>query len=60
MEKKLRLYKAIILDRTKDQLGERVAIMAASLGEAKNMLEEKHGKGTIFDLHNVEDANQVR
>lgn len=60
MGNNLKLYKAIILDRAKDQLGERVTILAGSLREAKNLLEEQHGKGTVFDLHNEEDANQIR
>jgi hypothetical protein len=60
MKNNLKLYKAIILDRAKDQLGERVTVLAESLRDAKNMLEERHGKGTVFDLHNEEDANQTR
>lgn len=60
MQNNLKLYKAIILDRAKDQLGERVTVLAENLRDAKNLLEEKHGKGTVFDLHNEEDANQTR
>lgn len=60
MDSYLKLYHAIILDPTKNKLGERVTILAESPLEAKKQLEKRYGKGMVFDLHNEEDANRPR
>jgi hypothetical protein len=58
-DRSMRLYKAIIsLDSAKP--GKRVTVMAHSLDEAEEKLEAEYGKGTVFDLHNEEDANRPR
>ncbi len=54
-----REYHAIVW--TKDvQHGQRVTIWAADLDEARKRLEQQYGQGTVFDLHNEEDANRPR
>jgi hypothetical protein len=55
-----RLYKAMIWLKDSDQPGKRVSVLAKSIGEARQLLEEQHGEGTVFDLHNEEDANKPR
>jgi hypothetical protein len=61
-EKKLKEYRAIILigGRVQTQPGLRVTVMATDGEEAFMLLEEKHGKGTVFDLHNEEEASTIR
>jgi len=61
-EKNLREYRAIIQIRGDAQTepGLRVTVMATDIEEAYMLLEEKHGQGTVFDLHNEEDANTIR
>ena len=54
-----RLYRAIISTRD-DVQGVRVTVMAKDLDEARAKLETEHGKGTVFDLHNEEDAERPR
>ncbi len=56
----LRLYKAMMWATTPDSVGVRVSVFASNLDEALSLLEEKHGKGTIFNLHNEEDADKCR
>ena len=43
-----------------NQPGKRVSVLAGSLDEARQLLEEQHGAGTVFDLHNEDDANRPR
>ena len=54
-----RLYRAMIWTNT-EPAGERVTVLATSLAEAKQQLEDKYGEGTVFDLHNEDDANRSR
>jgi hypothetical protein len=55
----MRPYRAIIWVKDSEP-GQRVTVLARSLDEAMALLEARHGKGTVFDLHNEEDAQQVR
>jgi hypothetical protein len=59
-EAHLREYKAIIRIGGRPNPGFRVTVMATDIEEAFNLLEETHGAGTVFDLHNEEDANTIR
>ncbi|MCP3059607.1 hypothetical protein LXT21_12545 [Myxococcus sp. K38C18041901] len=59
-QKKLKEYKGFIWTRDLTRPGLRVSVMATDPEEAFDMLEEKHGKGTVHDLHNEEDANTIR
>ncbi|NTX65655.1 hypothetical protein HUA74_33845 [Myxococcus sp. CA051A] len=61
-EKNLREYRAIILlgGRAQTEPGLRVTVMATDGEEAFMLLEEKYGNGTVFDLHNEEDASTIR
>ncbi|WP_205522779.1 hypothetical protein [Myxococcus eversor] len=61
-EKNLKEYRAIIQigGHAQTEPGFRVTVMATDGEEAYMMLEEKHGKGTVFDLHNEEEANTIR
>jgi hypothetical protein len=56
----VKLYKAIIWTKDSDKPGERVTVLAESLNEAKKKLETDHGEGTVFELHNEEDAARPR
>ncbi|NTX03326.1 hypothetical protein HUA74_33825 [Myxococcus sp. CA051A] len=61
-KKNLREYRAIIQlgGSAQTEPGLRVTVMATDVEEAYMLLAEKHGKGTVFDLHNEEDANTIR
>lgn len=56
-----REYRAVIW--TKDEATRsrrRVVVFARDLDEARDQLERKYGKGTVFNLHNAGDADQPR
>ena len=55
-----RPYRAIIWTKEQSRPGERVTVLAASLEEARKRLEAEHGEGTVFNLHNEDDANRPR
>jgi hypothetical protein len=55
----MREYRAMIW-KDDSARGQRVTVWASSLTEAKKLLEEKYGEGTVFDLHDEEDANKPR
>jgi hypothetical protein len=55
-----REYRAIIWTSDATQPGQRVTVLARDLEEAREKLEREHGKGTVFTLHNEEDANRPR
>jgi hypothetical protein len=55
-----RLYKAIIFTGKANDSGEWVSVYAKNLVAAKDILDKKYGIGTVFDLHNEEDANAAR
>jgi hypothetical protein len=57
---KLKIYKAMIRKLNSNKPGWRVTVLAASLEEARDKLESKHGHGTVFDLHNEDDAVRPR
>jgi len=56
----VKLYHAIICVRDSDSLGRRVQVFAASLGEARKLLEAEYGKGNVFSVYNEEDAARPR
>lgn len=60
MQEDKQLYRAIIWKQDSSQPGEHVSVLADDLDDAKNLLEKKYGKGTVFNLHNEEDANNPR
>jgi len=53
-------YKALIWNEEKSISGKRVLEKSNSIEEAMISLEEKYGKGNVFDLHNEKDANKPR
>ena len=56
-----REYRAVIW--TKDEATrsrQRVVVFARDLDEARDKLERKYGKGTVFNLHNAGDGDQPR
>ncbi|NVJ00703.1 hypothetical protein HUW63_01155 [Myxococcus sp. AM001] len=59
-QKKLKEYKGFVWTQDLVKPGLRVTVMATDPEEAFLLLEEKHGQGTIFDLHNEEEANTIR
>ncbi|WP_141325749.1 hypothetical protein VZQ01_25865 [Myxococcus faecalis] len=59
-QKKLKEYKAFIWTPNLTWPGTPVTVMAVDGEEAFNLLEEKHGTRTVYDLHNEEDANTPR
>ena len=60
MSQELRLYHAMIWAQGLDRPGKRVTVQANSLQEAKALLEAEHGVGSVFNLHNKEDAESPR
>jgi hypothetical protein len=55
----MKTYKAVIWeDDTKP--GRRVTILAENAADARKKLEEAYGEGTVFDLHNPEEAARPR
>ena len=55
-----RPYEAMIWTSDPTTPGRRVTIEAHSLDEARGKLEDAHGAGTVFNLHNAEDAERPR
>jgi hypothetical protein len=56
----MKKYKAMIWKDGRNSVGQRAVIMADSLDDARRRLEAKYGEGTVFDLHNEEEANRPR
>ncbi len=56
----MKTYKAIIWDGDPNKPGHRVSVLAEDLDDAKRRLEEKYGKGHVFNLHNEEEAKRPR
>ncbi len=56
----MKLYHAMIWVSDPDVPGQRVSVLAENLGEAKKKLEAEYGEGTVFNLHNPEDAARPR
>jgi hypothetical protein len=56
----LRLYKAMIWTPASNSPGRRVSILATTLEDAKEKLESEYGEGSVFDLHDEDDAAQPR
>jgi hypothetical protein len=59
-EQKLREYRAIIWRQDPTGPGQRVTVMATNGEDARRRLEREYGEGTVFDLHNPEDAETPR
>ena len=55
----LREYRAIV-STDPAVPGHHVTVLAANIGEAMSKLEAQYGKGTIFGLHNEDDARRPR
>ena len=53
-------YRAIIWTTDASTPGQRVTVVAKGLDEARKKLEGQYGNGTVFDLHNEEDASRPR
>ena len=53
----MKTYKAIIWDGDPNKPGHRVSVLAEDLDDAKRRLEEKYGKGHVFNLHNEEEES---
>jgi len=60
MNSQLRPYRAIICQPGSNSVGVRVTTVANSLAEAKQQLEKEYGEGTVFNLHNDDDADRPR
>jgi hypothetical protein len=56
----VKLYRAMIWKGESDYWGPRVTVLAETLEEAMEKLEAEYGKGTVFLLHNEEDAARPR
>jgi len=55
-----RRYDAMVWQADPTIPGRRVSVVATSLDEALAKLEAEHGEGTVFDLRNEDDAEQIR
>ena len=53
-------YHAMIWIPGSSEPGMRVEVFAESLKEAKEILESKYGRGSVFDLRNEDDARAPR
>jgi hypothetical protein len=56
----LREYKAMISEVGSDKWTARTTVLAESPEEAREKLEAEYGEGTVFYLHNEEDASRPR
>jgi hypothetical protein len=56
----MKIYKAIVWDDDPNKPGRRVSVLAESLQEARERLDEEYGEGRVFTLHNEEDAARPR
>jgi hypothetical protein len=56
----MRRYKAMIWKPASNLPGRRVSVLATTLEDAKERLEAEYGEGSVFDLHNEDDAAQPR
>ena len=59
-QNKLKTYHAMIWKSDPNIPGERVTIEAENLKSARKKLEEIYGDGSVYDLHNPEDAARPR
>lgn len=51
MQTKRNTYKALIWQAESELSGKRVTVIAESIEQARLKLQEKYGRGAIFDLH---------
>jgi hypothetical protein len=56
----VKTYKAVIWTPESSEPGRRVNVVANSLQDARDKLEAEYGEGTVFDLHNEDDAARPR
>jgi hypothetical protein len=56
----MKVYRAMVWSDGPDQPGRRVSVMAVSLDHARQQLEAEYGQGSVFDLHNDDDAARPR
>ncbi|WP_426525385.1 hypothetical protein [Bradyrhizobium sp. McL0615] len=56
----MKTYEAMVWEDNLEKPDRRVTLAAESLDDAKRQLEEKFGKGHVFNLHNEEDAKKPR
>ncbi|MGX4642657.1 hypothetical protein [Massilia sp. SYSU DXS3249] len=54
MQTRKRTYKALVWKPEPGVAGKRVTVFADSLEQARRKLEEEHGQGSVFDLHDDE------
>lgn len=57
---RVKTYKAMVWREGPNEPGRRVSVVADSLEEARQLLEDEYGKGSVFDLHNEADADRPR
>jgi hypothetical protein len=55
-----KFYRAIIWVPGSGRPGQRVGVLAKNLKQAREKLEAEYGQGSVFDLHNEEDAARPR
>lgn len=59
MHPRQQTYKAMIWE-TPSSVSKRVTVIAESLDNARLKLEEQYGKGSVFNLHNENEASAPR
>ena len=57
---KMKTYEAMVWANGPDQPGQRASVRARSLEDARERLEARYGKGSVFNLRNEEDAARPR
>jgi hypothetical protein len=60
MEKRPKIYQAMIWADGPDKPGQPATVHAVTPAEARHKLEAEFGVGTVFDLHNPVDAARPR
>jgi hypothetical protein len=53
-------FRAMIWEEGTEEAGKRVSLEAESLNQARHELEAQYGEGSVFDLHDEEDASRPR
>ena len=60
MKAEEKLYQAMIWPNGDSSSWQRVSVYAGNLSEARKKIETEHGTTNVFDLHNLEDAENIR
>ena len=60
MEKKSKMYQAVIWKKDSKSKGQRINFLAESIEDAEKKIKAEHGEDIIYTMHNEEDAKRPR